>query len=124
MADKAERFNEGKVKLSLILDAPEAIKGVCKVLEFGSIKYDRGNYKKGLPWVETIDSLMRHILAFQNGEDLDLNEDGEADKDHSGLPHIDHVLCNALFLSEFFRTSKEFDDRIVGIVRDKEHKEN
>lgn len=99
---KALRYNEGKPKLSFLLSAPHAIHGLAKVMEYGSLKYSRDNWLKGLPMTEVMDSMLRHIVSFNSGEDAD---------PESGLPHVDHILCNALFLSEFFYVNPGTDDR-------------
>ncbi len=88
---KAERHNTGKAPLSFILDAPKAIAAQAQVMEFGAKKYSRGNWLKGFPKEEIIDSLLRHLTAYNNGELLD---------EESGLPHVGHILCNATFLAE------------------------
>lgn len=112
---KALRYNEGKPKLSLI--DLEALIPCANVLEYGADKYTvyedtggneikgsevgilsetlkvkvdgRDNWKNGLKKTEVLDSLLRHIAALRNGEDID---------PESGLSHIGHIQCNAMFL--------------------------
>jgi hypothetical protein len=105
--DQAERHNQGKPKLSMVLEMPHALEGVARVLEYGAAKYARGNYKLGLPWTEVADSLLRHTLAWLNGEDTDAE---------SGLPHVGHMNWNTMVLAEYARTRTEFDDRCGGRV--------
>lgn len=105
---KSMRFNKGKPQLSYVMSTGPALDGVARVMEFGAKKYARDNWKKGLEPDAILDSLLRHVAKYLNGEYLDLNEHGEADKDHSGLPHVDHITTNALFLG--YHTDRETGD--------------
>ncbi len=92
------RNNNGKSQLSMILEAKHAINGCAAVLEMGAKKYSRGNWRKGLNHNEVVDSLLRHLTEYMSGEESDAE---------SGLLHVDHILCNALFLAELTRTHPE-----------------
>ncbi len=94
------RFNEGKLRLELL--DPIALEGMTKVLEYGSRKYSDNNWKKGMSWQSVLGCLLRHTFKFMAGEDLD---------PETKLPHVDHILCNAMFLSNFYRMHKNQDDR-------------
>lgn len=94
------RFNAGKPKWSLVPQS--ALIPMVEVLEFGAKKYSPYNWQKGLPITEICESLKRHLDAFMEGEDNDQD---------SGLSHIGHIQCNALFLSWMFKNKPELDDR-------------
>lgn len=90
--DLGIRHNAGKIRPTLL--SPYALQGLLDVLEFGAKKYAPRNWEKGLPGGNEaiLDSLLRHVLAMMRGEVTD---------PESGLPHIDHVQCNAMFISHF-----------------------
>jgi hypothetical protein len=101
---QALRFNDGKRKLSMVFEMPDAIDGVTRVLEFGAEKYARCNYVHGLPYTEVVDSTLRHLMCFINGEQVDKE---------SGLHHVHHAACNLLFLSQYVVTNHDKDDRLA-----------
>lgn len=80
------RFNTGKLRWSLVHF--KSLEPLVKVLEFGAKKYDDHNWKKGLNKKEILESTMRHLAALIDGEEFD---------SESGLPHIGHIQCNAMF---------------------------
>ncbi len=98
----ADRFNNGKPKWSLVDFS--ALIPLVQVLEFGAEKYSKDNWKKGLPHTQIIDSMQRHIVAILDGQDID---------PESNLPHIGHILCNAMFLSYMQKYRTDLDDRII-----------
>lgn len=97
-----DRYNTGKPPVSMVLEARHAIHGAARVLQFGAVKYDRANWRKGLNHTEVADCLTRHLIAWLGGEDTD---------PESGELHLDHVTVNALFLAEMARIHPEMDDR-------------
>lgn len=93
---EAMRFNTGKVEWSLV--DFKALEPMVQVLMYGAQKYEPDNWKKGLPEKKVIESLLRHVFDMLDGQDNDIE---------SGLPHIGHVLCNAMFISYFRRRKAE-----------------
>lgn len=101
------RYNEGKQPLSLMLEASHAVGGLCGVLAYGADKYSRGNYLRGLPHTQIVDSLLRHLTSYMSGEDKD---------PESGLRHVDHALANAFFLSELTARHPQLEDRSPEVI--------
>ncbi len=99
---QAARFDQGKVRLELLPSIFTYC--VARVFTFGAQKYDDWNWAKGFPWLQPYASLMRHLVAWHRGEDLD---------PESGLPHLDHAACNLAMLITF---------REEGLGEDNRHK--
>lgn len=100
--EKGLRFNEGKLRHDLV--HPKALEGMVKVLTMGAEKYAPRNWEKGMEWSKVLASMKRHISAIEQGEDFD---------PESGLRHIDHVQCNAHFLSAYYDIAPHYDDRPI-----------
>lgn len=96
----ADRFNDGKPQWSMV--DFKSLDDMVRVLEFGAKKYSRDNWKKGLKTTEIVDSMLRHIYAYLNGEDVD---------PESGINHTGHIMCNAMFLSHMHMFRKDMDTR-------------
>lgn len=96
----ALKFDTGKADLSLIplVAMIEEAKGFM----LGEKKYGRYNYCKGLEVSRLIGAAMRHILAYQQGENLD---------PESGASHLGHARCCLAMLLECERLGTLKDDR-------------
>ena len=102
--DEAKRFNEGKVDYSqLPLDL---LDGAASVMEYGSKKYSKYNYRKGYANLESpLASLIRHLVQVQQTiekEDIDGSKGILLDSE-SGLAHIHHVVTSTLLLIHSMR---------------------
>lgn len=102
------RYNEGKLRWGLM--SWPALREVVRVLEFGAKKYAAWNWTKGLSWSDCFSSLQRHLLAWYEGEDRD---------PETGLSHMAHVACNAMFLMHFILFGTGTDDRPKELRGDK-----
>jgi hypothetical protein len=96
----ALKFDDDKPPMNLL--SREALEQTAKVMAFGKEKYDAHNWRKGFAWSRPLSAAMRHLMAFNDGEDKD---------PESGLSHLAHAACCIMFLLEFEKTHQELDDR-------------
>lgn len=71
-----------ELELSFLIDC-------AKVLKHGRIKYTKDNWKKDLEPERIQKALLRHLVAYVNGEKLDKE---------SGISHLCHIYANCQFL--------------------------
>jgi hypothetical protein len=106
---KRDSFGEGRAIREVAtgkglpsLIPTRAMRRLATRLEDGAVKYSRNNWKKGMPLSRYIDSLMRHLWAFQENDETE---------DHLGA-----MIFNVVALSETFDMiedgilPKEFND--------------
>lgn len=98
--DTATKADSGKPPMDL-LDT-HWLEETAKVLGFGARKYARNQWRKGLAQSRLIAAALRHITAYNGGEDVD---------SESGLSHIAHASCCLMFLQNGIKERPELDDR-------------
>ena len=81
---------------------PLPLLDIAEVLEFGSRKYADRNWERGFAWGRPYGALLRHLLQWWAGEDLD---------EETGMSHLAHAGCDLLMLLEFTHTEAGTDDR-------------
>ena len=84
----------------------DLLSDVNKVLQHGARAYGVGNWRKtdGFKLSRVYNALLRHMFAFWRGESIDPD---------SGLSHLDHAMCNLLFMKYHFLNNPEADDRPI-----------
>jgi hypothetical protein len=98
---KPLKLDAGKPRMDLV--PPRAMLEVGKVLAFGAQKYSAHGWRQSAAeWGRYLAAIERHRLAFLAGEDLDAE---------TGLPHLAHLICSALFVLEYQLTLTGVDDR-------------
>lgn len=101
MPDLGTRNNSGKLRYDLV--CPITTEAIARVSQFGAAEYGERNWEKGMPYSTSFTSLMRHLMAWWQGESHD---------PHSNLPHSWHVLWNAQAIAEMERRLGEGDPRL------------
>lgn len=96
-----EKHDNGKLRWELL--PYDSAEGIVKVLTLGAQKYSPRNWECGIEYGRVYGAVMRHVSAWWRGENTD---------PESGLSHLDHALCELMFLNAFEkRGMKSFDDR-------------
>lgn len=110
------KHDDGKTQWHLL--PLEAVEGAVRVMMHGAKKYSAYNWANGMPYTRVLDAAMRHINAIYQGEDKDPD---------SGLDHVDHALCELIFLKYYMLHKKGEDDRfkrlVAGIEADKQRQQ-
>jgi hypothetical protein len=93
---------DNRLKPRVELLPVDALLEAAKVFAYGAAKYEDWNWAKGISWAQTYASVLRHLFAWQRGEDID---------PESGLPHAAHALSQMMILVHFIETKTGEDDR-------------
>ena len=96
----AIKDNRSKARVDLLPSGP--LVEIARVLTYGAKKYKPHNWRLGLPWGDTYASMQRHLVAWNDREDID---------PESGLRHLAHAGCQLLFLLEYELRRTGVDDR-------------
>jgi len=97
------KHDNGKPDLSL-LPLP-GLSHTARAFEFGMHKYGRSNYRKGFESHRLIGAALRHIYAWNEGEDLD---------PESKAHHLGHAVATLLMLMTNEHDKTMTDTRFKG----------
>ena len=106
------RYNEKKPQLHQV--PSELLKGAAESFTLGEAKYGKWNWAKGIEYSVPYDSLLRHLIAWFDGEDNDKE---------TGLNHLKHAASNLAMLMYYVERFEEFDDRPSKILKKGENDE-
>jgi hypothetical protein len=99
----AEKYDKEKPPLDL-LDR-YALEQIGYALAYGASKYSRHNWRAGIEQSRLIAAAMRHILAHNDGENID---------HESQCLHLAHAACCIMFAIKMMETRPDLDDRHKG----------
>jgi len=100
---KGIKWDHDKPRFDLI--PPYIEEEVAKVLTFGARKYAPDNWKKVPDGKRRyLSAIRRHYQAFRKGEQLD---------PETGLHHMAHLICCAMFLGEADLTNEPLPEALT-----------
>lgn len=101
VSNKALTFDQEKPPLAYLPWA--GIDEIAHVQAYGAKKYgDWYNYRKGMEVGRNLSCAIRHIRAYMEGENLDIE---------SGQSHLAHACCRLLFTLQNLHDGTAIDDR-------------
>jgi len=104
--EEGVKFDKEKTRQDLV--PAFAQEQFAKVLTFGAKKYAPHNWENGMKWSRIIGAILRHTFAILRGEDYD---------PETGLLHSAHIMCEASFLTEYYRIYPQGDDRELKVMK-------
>lgn len=94
------KYDQGKLQWDLM--PFDLLEEELRVWMFGAKKYEAHNWRKGMPMTQGFNALMRHLVAFMNGEDKD---------PESGETHLAHAACCLKMMQNTYWKHPYHDDR-------------
>lgn len=86
------KYDQDKIRMDLLeIGLAEPLEAVAEVLTYGAKKYADNSWQ-GVEPKRYIAAMHRHLNKYYRGEGCD---------EESGLSHMAHAACNALFLLHF-----------------------
>lgn len=98
-----KKHDQSKPDLSLL--PREFLDEVSKAFMHGEKKYGRYNYLGGMDWHRLVGAALRHLTAFNDGEDLD---------PESGNSHLGHAGASIAMLLVYIKRNLGKDTRHKG----------
>ena len=100
---------KGRKLARMDLIPPGPLLELSKVYGFGATKYDDHNYIKGYDWSLSYGAMLRHLMAWSSGEDLD---------PESGRMHLAHAAWHCFCLMVFAQEGLGTDDRVCHAIKE------
>lgn len=95
---RGAKYNKGKNRMGLM--SPFALWMQGRLYTIGAVKYGPHNFRKSIPFSETLDAILRHLVLFWMGEQID----------SEGINHLDAISWNVSLLREQTFTHPEMND--------------
>jgi len=109
-----DNLKTGAGKLPMELIPRSTLEGLARSFDEGAHKYGAYNWRAGISYSTYYGALLRHLVAFWDGEDID---------EESGNHHLDHALACLSILHNYSTTPgyEQWDDRWKSSPKEHDH---